>query len=154
MRCPQCTCLEDKVVDSRGVKDGAAVRRRRECLECGHRYTTFEEIIQAELKVVKVNSNDAREDFDRDKLRRGIQKACWKRPVSMEDIEQLVRRIVAGLERDFEREVNSSEIGNRVMAGLRDLDEVAYVRFASVYRQFQHIDEFVREIKNLEEDNA
>jgi transcriptional repressor NrdR len=149
MRCPHCSCLEDKVVDSRSVKEGAGVRRRRECLSCGHRYTTYEGIIQAELKVVKVNSGNLREDFDRDKLRRGIQKACWKRPVDSEAIDQAVNQIVSGLERDFDREVTSSEIGNRVMAALKRLDPVAYVRFASVYRQFQDVEEFVAEIKSL-----
>lgn len=147
MRCPQCHCLDDKVVDSRSIKEGEGVRRRRECLNCGHRYTTYEAVIHAELKVVK--KDDAREDFDREKLRFGIEKACWKRPVEDAAIDLVVDAIVSDLERDFDREVSSIEIGNRVMAGLKGLDEVAYVRFASVYRQFKDIDQFIDEIRTL-----
>jgi len=147
MRCPQCHCLDDKVVDSRVIKDGEGVRRRRECLNCGHRYTTYESVIHAELKVVK--KDEAREDFDREKLRLGIEKACWKRPVEDAEIDRVVDAVVSGLERDFDREVSSIEIGSRVMAALKQLDEVAYVRFASVYRQFKDIDQFIEEIRNL-----
>jgi transcriptional repressor NrdR len=148
VRCPQCQCLEDKVVDSRAVKDGAGVRRRRECANCGHRYTTYEGIIHAELKVVK-KDGELREEFDREKLRSGIEKACWKRPVSSEDIEKLTERIIRGIESDFDREVPSSEIGTRIMESLREVDEVAYVRFASVYRRFKDIEQFIEEIKTL-----
>ncbi|OGV55457.1 MAG: transcriptional regulator NrdR [Lentisphaerae bacterium GWF2_52_8] len=147
MRCPHCTCLDDKVVDSRSVKEGAGVRRRRECLNCGHRFSTYEEIVQAELKVIK--KDNTREDFDREKIRDGIQKACWKRPVSIEDIEQIVNSVVGDIERDFDREVASEEIGTHVMNKLKSLDEVAYVRFASVYRQFKDIDQFISEIRTL-----
>jgi transcriptional repressor NrdR len=147
MRCPQCHCLDDKVVDSRVIKDGEGVRRRRECLNCGHRYTTYEAVIHAELKVVK--KGDIREDLDREKLRIGIEKACWKRPVDGTDIDLVVDTVISGLERDFDREVSSFEIGNRVMAALKEVDEVAYVRFASVYRQFKDIDQFIEEIRKL-----
>ncbi len=148
MRCPRCTCEDDKVVDSRSTKEGAGVRRRRECLNCGHRFTTYEGIIQAELKVIKKN-DDRREDFDRDKLRHGIELACRKRPVSQEQIDDLVARVIAGLESDFEREVISTEIGNRVMNELKEIDEVSYVRFASVYKKFKDIDQFIDEIRSM-----
>ena len=148
MRCPQCQCQDDKVVDSRTVKEGVGVRRRRECLNCGHRYTTYEGIIHAELKVVKKDEG-VREEFDREKVRLGIEKACWKRPISGEDIEQITEDIIKGIEADFDREVPSPEIGKRIMDALRDIDEVAYVRFASVYRQFKDIDQFIEEIKAL-----
>jgi len=147
MRCPQCGCLDDKVVDSRATKEGAGVRRRRECLNCSHRFTTIEEIIQTELKVVK--RGDIREDFDREKIRKGIENACWKRPVDVEDIERTVDEVTISLQQDYDKEVPSHEIGFRVMNMLKGLDEVAYVRFASVYRQFKDIDEFVEEIRTL-----
>lgn len=148
MRCPQCQCLDDKVIDSRSVKDGAGTRRRRECLNCGHRYTTYESIIHAELKVIKKNG-DLREEFDREKLRVGIEKACWKRPVSGDDIEAMTEEIIKGIEADFDKEVPSSEVGKRIMQALKHIDEVAYVRFASVYRQFKDIEQFIEEIKTL-----
>ena len=148
MRCPLCQCLDDKVIDSRTLKEGSGVRRRRECLNCGHRYTTYESIIHAELKVIKKNGQ-LREDFDREKLRLGIEKACWKRPVSEDDIEMLTESIIKGLEADFDKEVPSREIGNRIMEKLKHVDEVAYVRFASVYRQFKDIEQFIEEIKTL-----
>ncbi len=150
MRCPHCSCLDDKVVDSRITREGAGVRRRRECLKCGHRYTTYETIIHAELKVIKKKGN-IREDFDRDKLRAGISKACEKRPVSPEDVDKVVDGIVAGIEKDFDREVPTGEIGRRVMNSLKDLDEVAYVRFASVYRKFSDVEQFITEIRKLEQ---
>jgi transcriptional repressor NrdR len=136
------------VVDSRAVKEGAGVRRRRECLNCGHRFTTYEEIIQAELKVVKRKDN-RREDFDREKLRRGVDMACWKRDIPQEKIDSIVNKVVSSLESDFEREVNSEEIGKRTMLALKELDKVAYVRFASVYRDFKDIDEFIDEIRSM-----
>lgn len=147
MRCPQCGCLDDKVVDSRATKEGAGVRRRRECLQCGHRFTTLEEIIQAELKVIK--RDNSREDFDREKLRHGIENACWKRPVEVEEIERAVDEVYYSIQGDYEKEVSTIDIGNRVMEVLKRVDEVAYVRFASVYRQFKDIDEFIDEIKML-----
>ena len=147
MRCPKCGNNDDKVIDSRAVKEGAGVRRRRECLNCACRFTTIEGIIPEELKVIK-NSN-IREDYDRDKLRRGITNACYKRPVSSEDIDRVVEDVSASLFRDFDKEVHSREIGNRVMAQLRQVDQVAYVRFASVYRKFKDVEEFIEEIRAL-----
>ena len=147
MRCPPCGCLDDKVIDSRAVKEGAGVRRRRECLGCGCRYTTFEGVIPEELRVVKRNSE--REEFNRDKLRRGIANACYKRPVTADDIDRMVEEVALSIQRDFDKEVSSAEIGNRVMAQLRSVDQVAYVRFASVYRKFKDVEEFIDEIRAL-----
>ena len=147
MRCPRCGCQEDRVIDSRASKDGAAVRRRRECTACGHRFTTHEEIIQAELKVVK--RDNSREDFDPNKIRAGIEKACWKRDVKPEAIDMIVSQVTSSLEADYEREVPSAEVGNRTMEALRQIDKVAYVRFASVYRDFKDIDEFIDEIRSM-----
>ena len=147
MRCPMCGCLEDKVIDSRSVREDSGVRRRRECLSCGHRFNTFESIVRDELKVVK--RNNIREDFDREKLRRGIANACYKRPVDPEEIDRIAAEIDQGIQRDFDKEVSSAEIGKRVMAALRSLDQVAYVRFASVYRKFKDVEEFIAEIRAL-----
>lgn len=147
MRCPECHFLDDKVVDSRSVKEGAGVRRRRECLSCGHRFTTYEDIIQAELKVIK--RNKIREDFDREKLRRGIENACYKRPITPDDIDLVVNEIYNELQREYEKEVESQEVGRRVMEALKSLDQVAYVRFASVYRKFKDVEEFIEEIRAL-----
>lgn len=147
MRCPTCGCQDDKVIDSRVVKEGAGVRRRRECLNCTHRFTTYESIIQVELKVVK--RNNVREDFDQDKLRRGVENACYKRPIDPEEINRLIDDVSLSIQRDFDREVTSQEIGTRVMAGLKKLDQVAYVRFASVYRKFEDVDAFIDAIRSL-----
>ena len=147
MRCPKCGCLDDKVIDSRAVKDGAGVRRRRECLKCAYRYTTIEGIMPEELKVVKRNA--VREDFDRDKLRRGIANACYKRPVNPDEIDRMVDDISAAVLRECDKEVTSADIGNRVMDELRKVDQVAYVRFASVYRKFKDVEEFIEEIRAL-----
>ncbi len=147
MRCPKCHGQDDKVTDSRAVKDGVGVRRRRECLGCGFRFTTFEGVIPEEIKVVKRTGE--REDFDRDKLRRGIANACYKRPVSAEGIDRMVEEISLSVMRDFDREVSSAEIGVRVMEQLRGVDQVAYVRFASVYRKFKDVEEFIEEIRAL-----
>jgi transcriptional repressor NrdR len=147
MRCPQCTCQDDKVVDSRSVKDGEGVRRRRECLNCGHRFSTYEGIVQAELKVKK-RSGDIK-DFDRDSLRRGIDKACWKRNIDEETIDTLVNSVISEIESKFDKVVPAIEIGNSVMKQLKLLDEVAYVRFASVYKEFKDIDQFIEEIRTL-----
>ena len=147
MSCPRCACQDDKVVDSRATKEGAGVRRRRECLNCGHRFTTYEEIIQAELKVLK--RDNTHEDFDREKLRRGIEKACWKRNIRPEQIDTLLSKIVMEIETEYDREISSVEIGTKAMAALRQLDKVAYVRFASVYRDFKDIEEFISEIRTI-----
>lgn len=147
MRCPQCDSDNDKVIDSRSVRNGLGVRRRRECLACGRRFSTFESVIPEELKVVK--RDGSKEEFNRDKLRSGIVNACYKRDISSDDIDLIVGNITAGLLRDFEKEVDSMEIGRRVMEELRELDQVAFVRFASVYRQFQAASDFISEIKGL-----
>ena len=147
MRCPYCNCQDDKVLESRSVREGAAIRRRRECLECGKRYTTFEQIEIRPLAVVKKDGR--REPFDREKLRRSLTIACQKRPVPSGVIEA----IVDGIEQDFNDrpggEVSSGEIGERIIEALRRVDQVAYVRFASVYRDFQDIDQFKEVVEVL-----
>lgn len=147
MRCPKCATSDDKVVDSRGSREGDAIRRRRECLTCGTRFTTYEEIYREKLRVQKRNGQY--EEFDRHKLLKGIEKSCEKRPVTTKEIEALVDQIAAELQNEFIREIPSEVIGERVMCHLRELDEVAYVRFASVYRQFCDADQFIQEIKQL-----
>ena len=147
MRCPKCGCADDKVIDSRAARDGSTVRRRRECLSCGHRFSTLESVVPEDMKVVKRNGE--REDYDRDKLRRGIANACWKRPVPDEDIDRIADNVTNSLLHDFDKEVPSSEIGERVMSELLKVDEVAFVRFASVYRKFTAVKDFVREIKGI-----
>ena len=139
--------MDDKVIDSRSSRDGAMIRRRRECLKCTTRFTTYEEIFREKLRVKK--RNGAFEEFDRRKLLAGIEKACEKRPVSSEQIEQFVDRISTELESEFGREVPSTKVGERAMEHLRKLDEVAYVRFASVYRQFRDAEQFILEIRRL-----
>ncbi|MDB6124867.1 MAG: ATP-cone domain protein [Pedosphaera sp.] len=151
MRCPKCGCQDDKVIDSRASREGATIRRRRECIGCGHRFTTYEEIERDDLMVIKRDGR--REEFSREKLHSGLKKAFQKRPVSPEVIENLLEKIVNEITNKYEREVPGSVIGELVMAGLRDIDEVAYVRFASVYRRFQEATDFVQEVKKLE-DNA
>ena len=148
MRCPKCRSVDDKVIDSRSSRDGALIRRRRECLKCGARFTTYEEIYREKLRVKKRNGQY--EEFDRRKLLAGIEKACEKRPVSTEQIEALAERVVTELENEFGREVSSTQIGERVMQHLRKLDAVAYVRFASVYRQFRDAEQFIDEIRHME----
>ena len=148
MRCPKCSAQDDKVIDSRASADGDLIRRRRECLKCGIRFTTYEEIHHEKLRVQK---RDGRfEEFDRRKLTGGIERACEKRPVTTEQIEALVERIITELENDHGPEVPSKVIGERVMRHLSRMDEVAYVRFASVYRQFRDAEQFIEEIKRLE----
>lgn len=147
MKCPSCGFSEDKVIDSRSTKEGTVTRRRRECLGCGHRFTTYEYIELAQLMVVKKDGR--RQEFDRGKIVQGILKACEKRPVPREKIEEITDKIVAELQSEFRNEVTSAEIGERVMKYLRDLDEVAYVRFASVYRHFEDITEFMEELRTL-----
>ncbi|MEI6351059.1 MAG: transcriptional regulator NrdR [Verrucomicrobiota bacterium] len=148
MRCPKCGNIEDRVIDSRSSKDGASIRRRRECTQCLHRFTTYEEIERASLRVIKRDGRS--EPFDRNKLINGISKACEKRPVSLDAIEKAVEEIQTDLESNFGREIASNLVGGKVMEKLRALDEVAYVRYASVYRHFQDIGEFLDEIQSLE----
>lgn len=148
MRCPKCGEPEDKVIDSRAAKDGRSIRRRRECLACEFRYTTYEEIERADIRVVK---RDARsEPFDRHKILNGMLKACEKRPITRERIEEAAAEIIHDLETGYEREIPSALLGAKVMEKLHALDEVAYVRYASVYRHFQDIGEFIDEIQSLE----
>jgi transcriptional repressor NrdR len=147
VRCPACAYEEDKVIDSRSTKDGTVTRRRRECLKCGHRYTTYEYIEPAQLAVVKKDGR--REDFERRKVLEGIIKACEKRPIPRQRIEEVTDSIVSEIQNEFRTEIPSSEIGERVMKHLRELDDVAYVRFASVYRHFEDITEFMQELRTL-----
>jgi len=148
MRCPKCGFLEDKVIDSRQSKDGLSIRRRRVCLGCEHRFTTYEEIERADVRVVKRDGRH--EPFDRHKLMSGMLKACEKRPVSLTQVEQGVEEIISELENDHGREVSSQVIGGLVMQKLHEIDPVAYVRYASVYRRFEDIGEFIDEIQSLE----
>ena len=147
MKCPFCGHQEDKVVDSRSSSDGVAIRRRRECLRCGKRFTTYEHVEEQPLMIIKKDGR--REPFDRHKLLAGLVKACEKRPVSMDDLEQLVDELERELSQHFEREAPSREVGERVMKRLHALDPVAYVRFASVYREFKDVEQFMRELKEL-----
>ncbi len=147
MRCPYCENVESKVLDSRMSAEGRFIRRRRECLGCKRRYTTKEYVEESPLMVVK--GDGRREVFDREKIRRGIQVACNKRPVSMESIEIMVDRIEAGFRDETATEVDTNTIGLAVLEKLRELDEVAYVRFASVYRKFQSKEEFISELRRL-----
>ena len=148
MRCPKCGSTEDKVLDSRETKNGAVIRRRRQCLGCQHRFTTYEQVQREAWWVIKRDGR--REKFDRNKMRTGFEKACEKRPVSREQIELEVEEILDEIEKEFDREIPSTVLGEKVMRRLRRIDEVAYVRFASVYRQFRDIKEFADEIQNLE----
>ena len=151
MRCPKCGNQDDKVIDSRASKEGSTIRRRRECLKCNHRFTTYEEIEHEGLVIVKRDGR--REPFSKEKLLSGVRKACQKRPISPKAIEDLVEKIVDEITDKYDGEVPGMAIGERVMEGLRELDEVAYVRFASVYRRFQEATEFVQAVKKLEEES-
>jgi len=147
MKCPYCKCMEDKVMDSRVVADGSSIRRRRECLSCSKRFTTFEIIEEVPIMIIK--KNKVREKFSREKLKIGITKACEKRPVSLDQIDTIVMFVQESLEKMQNREVNSNMIGELVMDKLHSIDEVAYVRFASVYRQFKDVAQFMNEISSL-----
>lgn len=135
------------MIDSRASKEGATIRRRRECLGCGHRFTTYEEIEREQLTVLKRDGR--REAFSREKLQKSFERACQKRPVSGEDIEGAVERVLDDLGRTFDREVSGTDIGERVMRELRQLDAVAYIRFASIYRQFTEVEDFVQEAERI-----
>ncbi|MHC4729507.1 MAG: transcriptional regulator NrdR [Planctomycetota bacterium] len=147
MKCPFCKGDNSRVVDSRASADGFAIRRRRECLACGRRYTTYERIEESPIRVVK--KDGSREPFDRRKILMGLLKACEKRPVSMDTLEDIVARIEHLVTDQFEREAPSKFIGRRVMRELRKADQVAYVRFASVYRDFKDVTEFMDEIQPM-----
>ena len=150
MKCPYCAFLESKVVDSRPADEGASIRRRRECLSCHKRFTTYETMESLPLMVVK--KDGSRQSFDRSKVMGGVIRACEKRPVSYQDMEGLVAEIEQVLQNQMEREISSAQIGELVMDPLKKLDEVAYVRFASVYRQFKDINTFMTELNKLLED--
>lgn len=147
MKCPFCGHLDDKVIDSRLSQDGNATRRRRECLSCSKRFTTYERVEETLPLVVK--KDGTREAFNRSKILDGLKKACEKRPVSIEDMEKSIDRLEARFMESGEREVQSSVVGGAVMEELRGLDEVAYVRFASVYREFRDVNEFMKELREL-----
>ena len=147
MRCPFCDNQETKVIDSRPTEDGHAIRRRRECERCSRRFTTYEKVEEVILMVVK--KDGSREAFDRRKIMNGIIKACEKRPVTVATIENMVYQIERGLNNMMEKEIDSSFIGELIMDQLKDVDQVAYVRFASVYRQFTDVNTFVAEIEKL-----
>jgi len=147
MRCPYCNYKEDKVVDSRGTAEESAVRRRRECLKCGKRFTTYEYVEEVSLMVIK--KDNRRESFDRKKVLSGIIRACEKRPISIEKMEEIVLFVERAIQKKSDREVSSSRIGELVMERLKKLDDVAYVRFASVYRQFKDVGQFMLELKDM-----
>jgi transcriptional repressor NrdR len=147
MRCPKCTSIEDKVIDSRISKEGSTIRRRRECLECGHRYSTSECVLHDGMTVIKRDGR--RETFDREKLVRSVRAACHKRPVYLEQITMLVDDVMDAAEAQFVNEIPSGVIGEGVMQRLRTTDQVAYVRFASIYKQFRDVAEFVDEVSAL-----
>lgn len=151
MRCPYCGYYDSKVQDTRPTEEGTSIRRRRECLSCGKRFTTYEKVENVPLVVVKKNGQ--REVFDADKLARGIIKSCEKRPIELAKVEELVQDIEKELCNTMEREVSTRLIGELVMERLQKLDPVAYVRFASVYREFKDIDSFLRELQSLLDKN-
>ncbi len=148
MRCPKCGCLDDKVIDSRSSREGSTIRRRRECLGCGQRFTTYEEIERATQMVIKRDGR--REEFSKEKLLSGIHAAFSKRPVSAEAVEEMVGKVTDAISNEFDAEVPSHEIGLRVMNQIRDMDKVAYVRYSSIYRRFEEVEDFVDAVKRLE----
>ncbi|MBN1226579.1 MAG: transcriptional repressor NrdR [Deltaproteobacteria bacterium] len=147
MKCPFCGDIKNKVVDSRLSKDNLMIRRRRECLNCGKRFTTYEKVVSALPMVVKKDGR--RERFNLEKIRSGIQKACQKRPISTNDIDEFVDSLPQIFQQSGFREINSSDIGEKVIEKLKEWDDVAYVRFSSVYKQFKDINEFMTELKDL-----
>ncbi|OGW76131.1 MAG: transcriptional regulator NrdR [Omnitrophica bacterium RBG_13_46_9] len=147
MKCPYCRSKRDKVVDSRTIRSSQSIRRRRECLRCHKRYTTYEYVEKIPVMVIK--SDGRREAFDRKKILNGLIKACEKRPISLERLENIVARIESQLQNKFLKEIKSKVIGEMVMAHLRKLDEIAYVRFASVYRQFRDVSQFMKELNKF-----
>ena len=147
MRCPGCSGMENKVIDSRLNKEGAVIRRRRECLSCSERFTTYEKLERSLPLLIKKDGR--REEFDRDKIIDGVKKACQKRPVSIKDIEELVDRVEQYLQELGEKEISAVKIGEKVISEIYNLDDVAYVRFASVYRSFKDVNEFMVELKEV-----
>jgi transcriptional repressor NrdR len=151
MKCPFCADTENKVIDSRLSKEGYVIRRRRECLTCNRRFTTYERIEEIPLMIIKKDGR--REEFNRDKIRSGITKACEKRNVSMNSIEDFLDELEQELRETGKKEIPSAVVGERVITRLHDLDEIAYVRFASVYREFKDVNDFVQELKLMLENN-
>ena len=147
MKCPFCSFEESKVIDSRPTDEGQRIRRRRECLSCGKRFTTYE-IIES-LPIIVIKKDKSRETFNRDKLMTGLLRACEKRPVSIDTLDNMIDEIETTLQNSLDREVSSEKMGQLVMEKLKKIDEVAYVRFASVYRQFKDINTFMRELNKL-----
>lgn len=147
MKCPYCRSMDTKVTDSRDTDDGASIRRRRQCLTCGRRFTTYETVEVAPLRVIK--KDGTREMFNRNKIRNGLLKACEKRNITSLQIEEIINKVERRIHDDNKQEVSSERIGNFVMDELRDLDQVAYVRFASVYREFKDIGSFMNELETL-----
>lgn len=147
MKCPFCGHLENKVIDSRLSKDGGVIRRRRDCDECGRRFTTYERI--EEILPMVIKKDGRREPFDRGKILGGLKLACQKRPISIEDLERIVDKIEQNVQESGDKEIPTTGIGEQIMRELHNLDEVAYVRFASVYRQFKDINQFMDELKDL-----
>lgn len=147
MKCPFCGHPESKVIDSRPADENASIRRRRECLACGKRFTTYETV--ESLPIVVIKKDGSRQSFDRQKVLRGMIRACEKRPVSLAELEHIADEIEQELQNSMEREIRTADIGEKVMERLRSVDQVAYVRFASVYRQFKDIDTFMAELNKL-----
>lgn len=147
MKCPKCGHLDDKVVDSRVIREGEVIRRRRVCIACSHRFTTYEEVVRVGLRVLKRDGTS--EDFDRRKIFNGIKKSCEKRPVTEEQIETMVDSIVKECETKYEKEIPSTIVGNKIIEHLERVDQVAYVRFASVYRRYRDVNQFLSEVESL-----
>ncbi|OVE74444.1 transcriptional regulator NrdR [bacterium B17] len=147
MRCPKCSHQEDKVIDSRSARNGSVIRRRRACARCGNRFTTYEEVVKPKLRITKRDGRH--EDLNRSKLLAGIERACEKRPVSAEDMDSLVDSIIDELENEYERDVPSHAIGKKVVERLEQVDDVAFVRFASVYRRFKDVNQFLSAIEGI-----
>ena len=147
MKCPKCGHLDDKVVDSRVIREGEVIRRRRVCIACIHRFTTYEEVVRVGLRVLKRDGTS--EDFDRRKIFNGIKKSCEKRPVTEEQIESMVDSIVKECETEYEKEIPSTIVGNKIIEHLERVDQVAYVRFASVYRRYRDVNQFLSEVESL-----
>ena len=147
MRCPVCQTDNDRVLDSRSSEEGYAIRRRRECMQCKRRYTTYERLEELAIKVVK--KDGIREPFSREKIRRGLARACWKRPLSDDQIDTVVAEIESDVYANFESEIETQQLGGMVMEHLGRLDQVAYVRFASVYREFKDVHDFVDELEPI-----
>lgn len=152
MRCPYCGHDDSKVIDSRPTEEGVAIRRRRECIKCAQRFTTYEKV--ESLPIVVIKKDKTRELFNREKLLAGLTRACEKRPVETSTLDRLVDKIESDLQNTLKREVSTKEIGEKVMEGLKDIDEVAYVRFASVYRQFKDVTTFIAEVNKLLTDKS